>query len=101
MRNYLFSLLRCLFLYKQFGWQCLPMYRTECNFQPNDMSRFSSRQTLPVSLSLFSCLSNEWIKIKDVLISTIQDFQVKAEEKSRQNAVAKFLLVIQNYQERK
>ena len=51
--------------------------------------------------SLESCLSNEWIKIKDVLISTIQDFQVKTEEKSRQNAVAKFLLVIQNYQERK
>ena len=66
-------------------------------------SRFPSTQTLPVSQSLFSsfwfCLKKQKDSAPDkgVQISKIQDFQVKIEEKSRENAVAQFPLVIQNY----
>ena len=69
----MYSLLRCLFLYEQFGWQCLSMYETECNFQSNDTSRFSSTQTLPISQSLFSCLQKFKtfkLKLKKNLVKT-------------------------------
>ena len=61
-------------------------------------------QTLTVSESPQYCLSLEkktvhWIKMSKFrkFSPKIQDFQVKIEEKSRENAVAQFPLVIQNY----